>query len=38
MLQICLGTYTVVALLTLLVFLGTFLEAQDPGENVPERI
>jgi hypothetical protein len=38
MLQICLGIYIVIALLTFLIFLGTFFEAQNPDEKVPERI
>ena len=38
MLQICLGVYIVTALLTFLVFLGIFFEAQNLDEKVPERI
>jgi hypothetical protein len=38
MLQICLGIYIVMALLTSLIFLGTFFEAQNLDEKAPERI
>lgn len=37
MLQTCLGIYIVIALLTFLIFWGTFIEAQNLDEAVKER-
>jgi uncharacterized protein YneF (UPF0154 family) len=36
MLQTCLGIYMVVALLAFLIFLGTFIEAQNLDEELQE--
>ena len=37
MLQTCFGIYVVIALFTFLIFLGTFLDAQRPDEDMKER-